>query len=126
MDPHTWSDNYLCWIQTCGAVESGMSLIFGQSAVSCDGRFELRMQGDGNLVLYQDSAAIWASGTFGNFHMMHLQSDGNIVITQLGTPVWSTGTHGNPGARLRIQNDGNLVLYSTAGAVLWQSGTCCR
>ncbi|MCG7216881.1 hypothetical protein [Paenibacillus mucilaginosus] len=44
----------------------GETLTKGQSLVSNNGRFELRFQFDGNLVLYKDNTkAIWASGTNG-------------------------------------------------------------
>ncbi|MBC7922538.1 MAG: hypothetical protein H7Z75_15770 [Ferruginibacter sp.] len=54
------------------------------------------MQGDGNLVLYDDD---------------------NI-------PYWSSGTYQYPGAFLILQNDGNLVIYQN-GEARWSSGTCC-
>ncbi|QOC92255.1 Hsp70 family protein [Micromonospora craniellae] len=39
--------------------------------------------------------------------------------------AWRTGTGGNPGAYLRFQPDGNLVVYAPDGRVLWASRTCC-
>ena len=36
-----------------------------------------------------------------------------------GTPVWSTRTDGNPGSRLVLQSDGNLVVYSPANRPLF-------
>lgn len=52
-----------------------------------------------------------------------MQSDGNLVLYRDGVARWSTGTWGNPGARLVLQPDGNLVVYSAAGAPLWWTGT---
>lgn len=40
----------------CGQLLPGHQLNQNQSKVSCDGRFTLAMQGDGNLVLYQAAA----------------------------------------------------------------------
>ena len=37
--------------------------------------------------------------------------------------LWSSGTFGNPGATINMQDDGNLVIYSTSGQALWSSGT---
>ena len=34
-------------------------------------------------------------------------------------PVWSTDTDGNPGSRLAVQNDGNVVIYDRYNRVLW-------
>ena len=39
--------------------------------------------------------------------------------------AWRTGTGGHPGAYLRFQPDGNLVLYAPDGQPLWASNTCC-
>lgn len=64
-----------------------------------------------------------------------MQYDGNFVIyhkddTRLGQysggglPLGdNTGTEGNISAFLRLQDDGNLVIRSQSGAVLWQSST---
>jgi hypothetical protein len=37
--------------------------------------------------------------------------------------VWASGTPGNSGAYLQVQNDGNVVIYSASGSVLWSTGT---
>ena len=79
----------------CGLVPENFGLPFNAGIASCDGRFVLTMQGDGNLVL-----------------------------TQIGRGVlWHTGTHGHPGAVLWQQGDGNLVIYDASGRALWSSGT---
>jgi len=49
-----------------------------------------------------------------------MQTDGNFVLYDvLGNSKWQTGTSGHSGAHLAIQNDGNLVVYSSGNAVLW-------
>ena len=52
-----------------------------------------------------------------------MQLDGNFVVYDLDqTPeyaVWSTQTSGNSGAYLNVQDDGNMVIYSSTNAVLW-------
>ena len=45
------------------------------------------------------------------------QSDGNLVVYQGSKAVWATGTNGQAGARLVVQDDGNLVLYKGSTAV---------
>jgi hypothetical protein len=55
------------------------------------------MQNDGNLVLYNGTSAVWASGTSGNGKSVLLvQSDGNTVIYTQGSggAMWATGTNG--------------------------------
>jgi hypothetical protein len=33
--------------------------------------------------------------------------------------VWASNTDGNPGARLVVQDDGNVVIYRTDGIARW-------
>ncbi|MBL8950315.1 MAG: peptidoglycan DD-metalloendopeptidase family protein [Myxococcaceae bacterium] len=111
----------------CGILGSGAQLGVNQSVTSCDGRFTLAMQGDGNLVLYQANVgAIWASWTNGSgANVAAMQGDGNFVLYRNGTPVWHTSTHGRPGAYLAVQGDGNVVIYQ-GSTPRWSTGTCCR
>ena len=76
-----------------------------------DGRFRVVMQSDGNLVLLAQIRK-WVGTEIGPIWVV----DGYM-------PFWSSGTHGNPGAVLRMQTDGNLVIYSAAGRALWHSRT---
>jgi hypothetical protein len=97
--------------------------------------FQLRMQADGNLVLYAiDDNAFpdfkyvdprWESGTNGSGAVRcNMENDGNLVLYDAdGIPHWSSGTEGNPGAFLRCQDDGNLVIFASNGEVVWSSGT---
>ncbi|MEO8552838.1 MAG: glycoside hydrolase domain-containing protein [Kofleriaceae bacterium] len=105
----------------CGAIEPGHGLSRGQAWSSCDGRFTLAMQGDGNLVLYSGGAALWATGTT-NGAVAVMQGDGNFVLySDHSHPLFASGTDGNPGAWLAIQTDGNAVVYGASA--LWASGT---
>jgi hypothetical protein len=110
---------------SCGELAANVSLTSNQSLASCNGDFSLTMQSDGNLVLYQGSTALWASGTVGSgADEAIMQGDGNFVLyTSSGTPVWASNTAGNSGAYLDVQNDGNAVIYSASGAALWSTGT---
>ncbi|MFI5873901.1 ricin-type beta-trefoil lectin domain protein [Streptomyces sp. NPDC051445] len=53
-----------------------------------------------------------------------MQADGNLVLSALATgkALWSSATAGNPGAYARFGTDGNLGVYTTAGAVKWTTG----
>ncbi len=84
----------------------------------------LRMQHDGNLVLYTQSRVLWASGTAGHpGARLVLQGDGNLVVYDAnGTALWSTSTAGQPVSRLQVQDDCNVVLYAGSAAI-WSSGT---
>ncbi|MBK9038300.1 MAG: hypothetical protein IPL83_03905 [Bdellovibrionales bacterium] len=93
--------------------------------------FTLVMQGDGNLVLYQDGqggGAKWATGTNGKCTrcLAAFQGDGNLVIYETdlkGSPlkdVFSSRTGGTPGARFffysahpyfAIMNESGKAVY---------------
>lgn len=111
---------------TCGTLYQGMQLQVGQQLDSCDGRFDLILQSDGNLVLYEGSTALWAANTVGSgAALATMQDDGNFVVyTSGGTAVFDTGTEGSGcGTFLAVQTDGNLVVYDGAGTAVWASGT---
>ena len=79
-------------------------------------------------MLYQAGVgALWANYVFGTGHTLHMQGDGNLVVyNNIGQARWHTYTYGRNGAYLAVQNDGNVVVYSTTSQPLWWSGTCCR
>lgn len=98
----------------------------GDWLTSYNGRYEFVYQGDGNLVLYDQGAALWASGTHGrSAGVVVMQHDGNFVIYDAADmPIWtSQGTYGHEGAWLIVQDDGNVVIYSTSGDPLWATNT---
>lgn len=98
----------------------------GEGITSSDGRFDLVYQGDGNLVLYRQGTALWASGTHGrSAGMVVMQHDGNFVMYDANNvPLWSSeGSWGHDGAWLIVQNDGNVVIYTHSGQPLWATNT---
>ncbi|HEY6459836.1 MAG TPA: hypothetical protein VIY73_06780, partial [Polyangiaceae bacterium] len=111
---------------TCGTLYPGMQLTTGQQLDSCDGRFDLVLQGDGNLVLYESGTPLWSSNTAGTAaSVATMQDDGNFVLYESGgVALWSSGTGGTGcGTYVTVQNDGNLVAYGTGGTPLWASNT---
>jgi hypothetical protein len=109
----------------CATLSANQSLGSNGSLPSCDGRFSLNLQSDGNLVLYEGGAALWASNTVNSGAAKAImQGDGNFVLyTAAGAAVWASNTPNNPGASITLQNDGNLVIHSSSGAVVWQTNT---
>lgn len=103
---------------------AGQTLNPGASLLSPNHQYELIMQGDGNLVLYQAGSALWSSGTAGDSGATAtMQADGNLVIYDGGVAKWNSGTNGSPGAVLVLQDDSNLVIYQGSTAIWdWSSG----
>lgn len=110
-------------------LNGGVQLLQGQSMRSIDSRFRLTLQTDGNLVLYDNlNRALWHSNTHGRPYITRclMQTDGNLVLYDNAfVPYWASNTHMYPGAYLRLQDDGNLVIYQ-GSAARWASNTCCR
>jgi hypothetical protein len=59
------------------------------------------------------SGSMWQSRGYD----LVMQTDGNLVLYDwwlnppYGTAIWNSGTYGNPGAVMKFQTDGNLVVY---------------
>jgi subtilisin family serine protease len=106
---------------------AGQVLQPDQARISADGRFHFYYQGDGNLVLYRwDATPLWATGVLGSVGHAVMQHDGNFVVYDAsGNDLFNTETYGNPGAFLRVENSGEVVVYRADGARLWSNGTCC-
>ena len=104
----------------CGLMSGDMSLSIGQGLSSCNGRYTLQMQGDGNLVLYDGPTALWHTQTYGTTAQVAvMQSDGNFVLYSAESALWNSGTAGHQNAFLAVQDDGNLVVYSGYGRPIW-------
>jgi hypothetical protein len=75
---------------------AGSSLTSGTGLVSPSGVYQGIMQADGNFVVYNK---------------------------QTGILEWATGTSAYPGSYFKFQSDGNLLVYDSANAFKWLSGT---
>ena len=117
-----------------------MSNVLGPSDVlkqnealwSSNRAYELRLQADGNLVVYRADTkqSVWNAWTSGrwmypgqNLPATHLtmEPDGNLVLYGAQGPLWDTDTHGPMNTRCCVmQDDGNLAVREI-GMALWAS-----
>lgn len=112
----------------CGVLRAGQRLNIGDERWSCDGRFQLVMQGDSNLVLYYVGfGALWSSDTFNTGASYAILDDSGSfsVFDDLGNLWFSSFTSGISGGFLAVQDDGNVVVYDGGGTPWWSSNTCC-
>ncbi|GAA1635552.1 ricin-type beta-trefoil lectin domain protein [Actinoplanes couchii] len=86
--------------------------------------YATRVQGDGNVVLTMGGQPLWSTKTTAGVRLIN-QVDGNLVLRKSdGVAIWSSNTHTKGPSTLRMQNDGNLVLYRNSdGAVTWSTAT---
>lgn len=131
----------------------GCGPTYVDSTVDIESRHStLRMQEDGNLVWYRGPYPVMDSGTAGNpGAYARMQDDGNFVLySPAGNPLWrldnpctflpdTVFVDGRPRPatlkpgwflqdvdrrhRLRLQDDGNLVLTGPGGRPLWHTRT---
>jgi len=111
------------WIgtaQNCGVLSTNAVIQANGEVVSCDGRTEFVMQGDGNLVLYVRHIPVWATNTGGSdANQAVMQPDGNLVVRNAaGAVLWQSSTSGHPGAFVRVQDDGIASVVDENGVVV--------
>ncbi|WP_438873099.1 hypothetical protein, partial [Paractinoplanes toevensis] len=106
-------------------LHAGERLNPGEQLTSSNGRYVLVMQLDGNLVEYDGTQAVWASGTYGQTgSYLEAKADGTFVISNpTNSTAWSTNTAATTGSSLKIQDDRNVVVYAPDGRPLWASNT---
>ena len=99
---------------------NGQTLRIGETMTSANGRYTLTLNEYGQIMLLDDGRLYWATPKQTNSHQYRLvqQTDGNMVVYRGSTAVYSSGQQSS-GARLTLQDDGNLVVRSTSGAARW-------
>lgn len=104
---------------------AAITLNANESILSNNEKYRLILQGDGNLVLYNEQwKALWASWTVGKGGIyLIMQADGNLVLYDKNwVAVWNTRTSGKNISSLNMQDDGNIVIYNAKGYT-WASWT---
>jgi hypothetical protein len=90
---------------------------------SPNGTYFVKPQDDGKVVVYGANGAIWQArlGDIAALHQLTMQTNGDVVaVDPTGRASWHTAT-ASPGALLKIQDDGNLVVYRGDGTPVWAS-----
>ena len=106
----------------------------GQEMISENGEYVVKVQSDGNLVLYKGSDVLWASGTHGDGHepyKMTMQSDNHLVLFDADSKViWAPDVYigkdenqWKEGGYAVLQDDGNLVVYDGDNKAMWATET---
>lgn len=108
----------------CGILNEDRSLARGAALRSCNGRYSLQHQTDGNVVLYDlqdNNRVLFATWTQGQAtSALWMQTDGNLVLYSGDSrALWYSGTNADGESFLSVQNDGNLVLYNEYHRPLW-------
>jgi hypothetical protein len=105
------------------------TLTVNQSLYSVGFRYQLILQPDGNLVLYDNNngghVPLWYTGYGTSPGHLIMQPDGNLVLyNSAGNWIWQSNTYGSGSNNfLVVQPDGNLVLYNMYDKALWQTAT---
>ncbi|MEV0038182.1 hypothetical protein [Streptomyces sp. NPDC050804] len=93
---------------------------------SCSvGKSSLRMQTDGNFVLYdENNRAKWATNTQGRGDWARFNADGNLVVYNAnGQSEWVSNTCCHSDYFLAVQADGNVVIYQNGYIARWATNT---
>jgi len=102
----------------------GDTLIPGEKLVSPDGSYALAVSGTGALELRNPNGVrVWTpSITSPNTRTtLSMDSGGELRLHDKADTLWATQTDGNPGAAMRLTNDGDIQLWA-GQTLLWHRG----
>ena len=108
---------------------TGSKLVTGTTLTSPSGRYILGLQPDGVLELRCGQNVVWKVGKSGSSGKAYLiiQTDGNLVLYMdqgvSQVPLWASGTFTSDVQRLRVDDNGNIILETATCLRQWASGT---
>ena len=103
---------------------SFIALTKGSSMTSPNGNYTFKMQSNGNLVLYCNGNPLWSTGTSSYVTGLTFQADSNLVIRGAGNSAkWGSGSQNTGGTMLKVQDNGDVVLYTDESVAVWSTGT---
>lgn len=103
----------------------GEEMVPGRGIFSSNGAYNLKLQGDGNFVLYDrvNGGATWASNTHTtNADLLTMEDSGNVILLDSATGVveWETGTEDIGANQLTVSDSGEVQVLAS-GLVVWSS-----
>ena len=110
-------------------IPAGTRLDKEESFTTTDGRTRLTMQKDGNLVVYVNNEAVWATNTSfwgsrrgpAGDHVVWEKNGDLVLYASDGKVAWAADTDQSDGARLTLQDNGKLAIYDKNDKQVWAS-----
>jgi hypothetical protein len=105
------------------------SFTLHQGASYSFGALALKMQTDGNAVIYNGTQVLWSTGTAGQNCsagncLIAFQGDGNLVVYNGSTALWASYTSGSQGALLQFSTSAPYISIASAkGSNKWASSS---
>jgi hypothetical protein len=104
---------------------SGASMTAGDSIKSANGKYTLSVDTTRRVILRDHNGRRrWASREVGGTGglKLTLTKDGHLELTGgRGSKLWAPTEQDNPGATLKVSNDGKIKLLTRNGAVIWSA-----
>nr|QIB98743.1 lectin 3 [Arisaema heterophyllum] len=122
---HTYVASDQHWVMSCLHRRRGrlLLLLLLLSAAVILGLLTSPISADDNI-LYSGDYLYPGQYLWNGDYQLILQEDCNFVLYDRGRAVWGSGTDGRASyCYVRMQSDGNLVIYSNVGRPLWASNT---
>jgi len=106
-------------------LKGGGSLGRGEFKSSPNGKFQFGLDLTNGVLMLKDvnGKIIWSAPESKGAKKAHMQMDGNF-LTRLGNgrSNWKTATSKNKGAKLILDNGGQVAIWSTQATALWLAG----
>ena len=127
-DEYAWSNQITIVVgnyYAADTLETGGRLWPGWTLVSSGSTHYLRLETNGNLVLYTAAGVpVAASGTIGIPAYLEMEQGGNLVLRHNPSNpqvVWQTftGSQPNINSGVRVLNTGKIAIIHPSGSVMW-------
>ncbi|WP_375497030.1 L,D-transpeptidase family protein [uncultured Jatrophihabitans sp.] len=109
------------------SVAAGQGLQLGTTLFSHDHRFRAQVTSGGNLVVTGPTGRVWSTRTRGASARLRVQSNGDVVLWSGSRALWRSGTYGSGGANVLWLGSDGVLRISNHAALVWasSSGNAC-